>query len=153
MKKQEIHIRRFSFSDLDRIIEIERNSFTIDTFSADEFRHWYRKCPELFIVAEVLGTIAGYVIACILPEKGNIVSIAVDPLYRRRGIGKALTNFAVDQLKANALEVVELEVRITNADGISFWENLGFSPIGTIPDFYRDGAEALCMKKLIQGNQ
>lgn len=153
MREQEIHIRRFSLSDLDRIIEIEQNSFTLDAFSEDVFKRWYRKCPDLFIVAEVAGVIAGYTITCILPRKGDIVSIAVDPLYRSIGIGKALMNFTIDQLRANGIEVVELEVRPTNSGGIRFWESLGFFTIGTIPGFYRDGMEALHMRKLVQENK
>ena len=57
----EIRIRHFSISDLPGVLEIELASFRmVDAWSRPIFRKWYRKCPDLFIVAEISGTIAGY---------------------------------------------------------------------------------------------
>jgi len=151
MITHEIRIRHFflSYSDLDRIIEIERASFTIDAFSEAAFKKWYYKCPDLFIVAEISGVVVGYMITCVLPEKGDIVSVAIDPSYRREGVGKTLVDFTLNYLKTSSVKTVELEVRTTNIVGICFWESLGFFPIGTIAHFYRDGAEALRMRKIL----
>lgn len=146
---EDIHIRRFSFSDLPRILEIEHASFTVDAFSEDTFRRWYNKCPELFTVAEISGLIVGYMSSCILPEKGDIVSIAVDPLYRRKGVGRALVNYTLKEMASARVQVVELEVRKTNTEAIRFWESFGFFPVRIIPNFYRDGAEALQMRKFL----
>ena len=56
---QEIRIRHFSLADLPRVLEIEPASFTmVDAWSTPIFRKWYRQCPDLFIVAEISGTIA-----------------------------------------------------------------------------------------------
>jgi ribosomal-protein-alanine N-acetyltransferase len=150
MTTHEIRVRCFSLLDLDdlnRIVEIERASFPIDAFSKATLRRLYHKCPDLFIIAEIPGIIVGYMITCIFPEKGDIVSIAIDPAYRRKGVGRTLVDFAFYNLKIFGVKVVELEVRTTNIEGIRFWESLGFFPIGTIPHFYRDGAEALRMRK------
>jgi ribosomal-protein-alanine N-acetyltransferase len=100
-------------------------------------------------VAESEGKIVGYMITCILSDKGDIVSIAVDPFYRRKGVGRALAEFTFKHLKLHQIKMVELEVRTTNSEGISFWKNLGFFPIGTIKSFYRDGADAFRMRKLL----
>lgn len=149
----DVRIRLFLLSDLPRIMEIEHASFTVDAFSEGTFKRWYAKCPDLFIIAEVSGLIVGYMITCILPEKGDIVSIAVDPLHRHKGVGRALVDYTLKELTLSKVKVVELEVRTTNVEAIRFWESFGFFPIGTIPHFYRDGAAALRMRKFLDKDQ
>jgi len=152
-RDNEIYVRRFSPSDMRRVIEIERTSFAIDAFSEIIFMSWYNKCPELFILAKASGMTVGYMSTCVLNGKGDVVSIAVDPSYRRRGAGKTLADYTIKELESSTAEVVELEVRTSNIEGIRFWEDLGFFPIGTVPYFYRDGAEALQMRKLLGNNR
>lgn len=90
MTINKINVRCFSLTDLNRIMEIEHASFTIDSFSEDIFMSWYHKCPYLFIVAEISGVVVGYMITCIVHKKGYVASIAVDPAYRHKSeIGRA----------------------------------------------------------------
>ena len=145
---QEIRIRHFSIADLPRVLEIEPASFRmVDAWSKPIFRKWYRKCPDLFIVAEISGTIAGYMCTSIEQKTGEIESIAVDPAFRRQGVASALMDYTLREMQASGITTVELQVRTTNTGGIRFWQNAGFSPSGILPNFYDDGAEALQMKK------
>lgn len=147
---KELKIRRFVLSDLDRILEIEHISFSLDAFSRRTFVRLYHKCSDLFIVTEMDKKIVGYMITCSLRKKGYIASIAVDPDYRQKGVGRALTTFTFEQLKARGMEMVELEVRKTNREGIDFWEGLGFSPLRLLPNFYEDGEDAVKMRKMLR---
>jgi hypothetical protein len=52
-----IYVKPFSLLDIERILEIEKSSFTSDTFSEDMFKYLYDKCYDLFIVAEMEGLI------------------------------------------------------------------------------------------------
>jgi ribosomal-protein-alanine N-acetyltransferase len=132
---QEICIRHFSLADLPRVLEIEPASFRmVDAWSKPIFRKWYRQCPDLFIVAEISGTIAGYMCTSIEQKTGEIESIAVDPAFRRQGVASALMDYTLREMHANT-------------GSIRFWQNVGFSPSGILPKFYDDGAEALQMKK------
>jgi ribosomal-protein-alanine N-acetyltransferase len=144
---QEIRIRHFSLADLPRILEIEPASFRmVDAWSKLIFRKWYRQCPDLFIVAEISGTI-GYMCTSIEQKTGEIESIAVDPAFRRQGVASALMDYTLREMQASGITTVELQVRTTNTGGIRFWQNAGFSLSGILPNFYDDGAEALQMKK------
>lgn len=149
LMRNKINVRCFSLKDLNRIMEIEQVSFTIDPFSEDIFRIWYHKCPYLFIVAEISGVVVGYMITCIVYKKGYVVSIAVDPAYRHKSVGRTLSYFTFNCLKTSGVKMIELEVRTTNIEGIRFWENLGFFPLRTIPHFYHDGTDAIKMRKLL----
>jgi len=147
----EILIRQFSPSDLDRIIELENISFQADSFSEATFKDYYHKCPDLFVVAEMSGVIVGYMITCVVSEKALVVSVAVDPGCRRKGIGSALAKSTFNRLSASGVRTVELRVRTTNTEGRRFWENLKFLPVTAIPHFYSDGAEALHMERVLGG--
>ncbi|MFZ3107077.1 MAG: GNAT family N-acetyltransferase [Candidatus Hydromicrobium sp.] len=149
MTINKINVRCFSLTDLNRIMEIEHASFTIDSFSEDIFMSWYHKCPYLFIVAEISGVVVGYMITCIAHTKGYVASIAVDPAYRHKSVGKTLVYFTFNHLKMSGVKIIELEVRSTNIESIRFWENLGFFPLRTISNFYNDGTDALKMRKLL----
>ena len=145
---QEIRIRQFSMADLPRALEIETVSFRmVDAWSKPIFRKWYRRCSDLFIVAEVSGTIAGYMCTSVEQKTGEIESIAVDPAFRRQGVASALMDYTLREMRASTVTTVELQVRTSNTGGIRFWQNVGFSPSGILPNFYDDGAEALQMKK------
>ncbi len=81
-----------------------------------------------------------------------MASIAVDPAYRHKKVGRALANFSFKQLRACGVKVVELEVRATNKEGIGFWKKLGFLPLRRVPRFYEDGEDALTMRKILKGD-
>jgi [ribosomal protein S18]-alanine N-acetyltransferase len=144
-----IILRKFSLKDLNRIMEIENASFASDVFSKNIFLNLYRKCSNLFIIAEISKIIAGYMITCNLYRKWKVISIAIDPIYRCKGIGSYLANTTFDQLKASSAKSIELEVRITNTEGICFWKSLGFLPLKIIPNYYHNGKDALIMRKLL----
>jgi [ribosomal protein S18]-alanine N-acetyltransferase len=145
----EVIIRKFSLKELSRIMEIENVSFASDAFSENTFLNLYHKCSDLFIIAEISRIIAGYIITCNLYRKWRVVSIAIDPIYRYKGIGSSLVNTTINQLKTSSNKSLELEVRITNSEGICFWKSLGFLPIKIIPNYYHDGIDALLMRKLL----
>ena len=151
MPSEEFSIRPFSptNSDLAQVIRIENASFTTDAYQIEDFQQVYHKCSELSIVAEIAGRIAGYMMTCVLSNRGHVFSLAVSPAYRRRGVGEALFRYTVDRLSERGIRRIELEVRRTNDVGRSFWNRMGFLPVVTIPDFYDDGAEALLMRKVI----
>ncbi len=142
--------------DFERILELEGASFTSDAYSEHTFWYYHQRCPDLFLVAEYEKTILGYLICCIYLQgqkqqrRGHIVSIAVDPLYRRRGIGKALVEFTFDYLEALSVAYVEIEVRVDNEAGLRFWRSFGFQQTVTIPRYYSDGCDGFKMHRYFE---
>lgn len=142
-----IKLRRFSLSDLPRILELERASFPIDPFSATTFRHYYLLYPAGFFVAECEGNIVGYIVGHTTQNCGQIDSIAVEKKHQRRGIGKKLSIILLDQFRKDKISLVELEVRLGNQAAISLYQALGFVIIKTIKNYYSDGTDAYIMRK------
>lgn len=144
-----LKLRLFTSADLGSILEIEQCSFGLEAFSKETFLSLSQRFPELFIVAETNERIVGYMITCGFRHKGHVASIAVAPSCKHKRIGTALANFTFEKLKAYGAKYVELEVRITNREGLGFWKRLGFLPSKVVRRFYEDGEGALRMKKML----
>jgi ribosomal protein S18 acetylase RimI-like enzyme len=91
---------------------------------------------------EMIGFIAGD------PRQSNgvvwIATVAVDPRFRRRGIGSALMLACEAQVR---LPAVKLTVRISNQGAISMYEKLGYRTSDIWRAYYSDGEDGLVMSK------
>lgn len=148
-----LKIRCFRLTDLSRILEIERHSFGLDAFSRERFVEWHHLSSGLFLVAEMDERIVGYMITGTGINKAYVVSVAVDPVYRKKGVGRTLSSFTFKKLEKRGFTRVELEVRITNRVGIGFWKSLSFFPVRVVPRVYSDGEAAVKMRKLLEGTR
>jgi ribosomal-protein-alanine N-acetyltransferase len=80
-----------------------------------------------------------------LVKKGHVVSVAVLPEHRRKGIGEALVTQAMEGMRKYNAKQCFLEVRVTNQEAISLYKKLGFEVTRTIHGYYADGEDAFVM--------
>jgi len=73
-----------------------------------------------------------------------ISTIAVDPRYQRRGIGRALLLACEAQVN---LPVVKLTVRLSNHGAIALYEKEGYHTADIWRGYYNDGEDGLVMAK------
>jgi ribosomal protein S18 acetylase RimI-like enzyme len=59
-------------------------------------------------------------------HRGWVYYLAVDPQQRRRGLGRRMMNEAEHWLRSRGAVKVNLMVRHSNADALSFYEHLGY---------------------------
>ncbi|WP_460126217.1 GNAT family N-acetyltransferase [Stetteria hydrogenophila] len=82
---------------------------------------------------------------------GHLVSIAVMPAYRRRGIGKALLSETIRVMRdVYKVDAIYLEVRVSNKPAISLYEKLGFRKVRIAHAYYADGEDAYIMVKRLR---
>ncbi len=151
-------IREARPEDLAEIIGINMISLREhypEYFWRDHLRLW----GKAFLVAELGGRIVGYIMTrversighfgSLIPRKlGHIVSIAVLPQFRRRGIATKLMEEALKRLKEiYGVKEVYLEVRVSNLPAIKLYEKLGFVKVRRIKYYYLDGEDAWLMAK------
>jgi len=137
-------IRPLSYSDLPRVIAIERRAFPTP-WSLAMFVLELSK-PSGICLAAVDGRnkLLGYLICSRYDQVWHLMNIAVDPRARRIGIGSALLDEMVARGSADA--PYTLEVRMSNAPAIALYERFGFRAAGTRPRYYHDtGEDALIM--------
>jgi ribosomal-protein-alanine N-acetyltransferase len=116
----------------------------------------YRRYPETFIVADENGHTVGYIMCRIevglsnlgltgIVKKGHVVSIAVMPEHRRKGIAKALMTVAMEGMRQYNAKQCYLEVRLTNEAAVELYKKLGFEISRTVHGYYADGEDAYVM--------
>jgi ribosomal-protein-alanine N-acetyltransferase len=155
--QQTFKLRKFALSDLQRVTEINRlclpENYT-DTFYVD----LYKRYPETFIVAEENSEIVGYIMCRVevglssislggVIKKGHVVSIAVMPDHRRKGVGETLVKSAMEAMKLYKAKQCFLEVRVTNDPAVGLYKKLGFEVSRTVHGYYADGEDAYMMTR------
>jgi len=142
-----LKIRRFKLSDLEKIIEIEKNSFP-QPWSKAYFKKIYKEHPNDFMVAELSGKVAGYILGYVKPNRsGSIGTLAVTRRYRRQGIGKQLVNLIMQRMKQKDIKEISLHTRKKNRIANSFHKKVGFRTIEIIKKYYPNNEDAYLMRR------
>lgn len=85
----------------------------------------------------------GYAGGWIVDGQVQVLKVATDPAYRRRGIAQELlAHIARDARDLGASEMT-LEVRLSNTGAHAFYERLGLKRIGVRPRYYSDREDAV----------
>lgn len=148
-------IRRCAAADIPSIIRV--NGLTLPEHYSDDFYYQILKMyPETFFVAELDGSVVGYIMCRIeyglsllrrfgLAKKGHIISIAVLEEHRGKGIGTKLIQQALREVRNDSGKEAYLEVRVTNEGAITLYKRLGFRVVSTLAGYYKDGESAFTM--------
>ena len=91
------------------------------------------KSPDLFVVAEVGGRLAGTVIGGWDNWRGHIYRLAVHPDFRRRGLARALTDEIERRLQARGARRIYALAATKQEMGVKFWESLPYEKSKDIP--------------------
>lgn len=95
--------------------------------SEEGIRSFLERNPDLSFVAIERGALVGTVLCGHDGRRGFLYHLAVAQASRRRGIGKALTQAALDALSATGIRKCHLFVLNANTEGLAFWDLLGWS--------------------------
>ena len=103
---------------------------------------------SLWLVALADGRVVGYVGSQAVLDAADVMNVAVDCAFRRRGIARVLLTALVDRLAARGVSSLALEVRPSNGGALALYRSLGFSEAGRRPGYYRNPREdALILRK------
>jgi len=155
-------------ADIKEVMEIERVSFPTP-WSARAYRHELtendlshyfvvrqRRTQEsapglLSRVRRSLGggarpPILGYGGFWMMAGEAHISTIAVQPSWRRRGLGELLLAAMLDRAIELGAEIATLEVRVSNIVAQNLYRKYGFEQVGLRRRYYSDrGEDALIM--------
>ncbi len=143
---QQLQIRQFRAEDISAISDIEQLSFK-DPFPTYFLSQLADANPDTFLVAVKGDKIVGYAVIDKWPDHDHLVSIAVLPESRRKGVGQALLANLIEKLQTGSLR---LEVRRSNKAALDLYRKNGFVQTGLAHSYYTDGEDALQMEKLVQ---
>tara|TARA_B100000965_G_scaffold16747_1_gene12615 strand:- start:17 stop:439 length:423 start_codon:yes stop_codon:yes gene_type:complete len=85
--------------------------------------------------------------AWLVMDELQITSLAVHPTHQRKGLGKSLLNEIITRSNTFRTNHIHLEVKETNEPAKAFYKSMGFKIEGKRLNFYKDGSNALILKK------
>ena len=144
-----IELRRLEMRDLDRIEEIERESYPTPwsrSMFAGELAKPSSVCLGAFDTER--GVLVGYLIISRYVDAWHVMNVAVEPSERRNGIAQKLLERLFELTANDSRRGYTLEVRVSNENAIRLYERLGFEARGLRRGYYTDNREdALIMWK------
>lgn len=127
-----ISVRRAVGDDLERIFAIQATAPEASQWHADDYLAFNTH------VAVVGGSIVGFLVSRQVADgEREILNVAVDPAYRRRGVARQLIREEMGRWPGTHF----LEVRESNAAARRLYASLGFEQVGERPSYYENPDE------------
>lgn len=141
-----LRIDRMTLEDLPKVHAIERASFSTP-WPADAYRSELQTNRlATYLVARAGDEVVAFAGIWLMVDEAHITTFAVDPAWRRRGIGERLLLAVLETAIGRQAREATLEVRLSNVAARRLYEKYGFRPVGLRPRYYTDnGEDALIM--------
>jgi GNAT superfamily N-acetyltransferase len=155
--KSSFAIRKARLEDFEEIYDIfchvleegETYSYTLAEMTPERsLAYWISAPGTQCFVADIDGKVAG--VTAIRPNRtgraGHVAnaSFMVHPDYRRRGIARALGQFALKQAKKMGYNAMQFNFVVSvNKVAVALWQSLGFNIIGTMPKGFKHAKKGL----------
>lgn len=142
-----MEIKAMKEAQVPQIAALERVCFS-DPWSEKSILSELENPLSCWLVAMDGERLAGYVGSQTVLGETDMMNLAVDPDYRRKGLGKELILSLIEALSQRGSRCLTLEVRDSNAPARALYEGLAFQEIGRRRNYYRNPREdALIYKK------
>jgi ribosomal-protein-alanine N-acetyltransferase len=154
----EIRIRRMGEADLSDVLRIERASFAVPWTPAT-FAGLLRRADAHLLVAEAeplrgVLSLVGYAAVWVVVDQAELGDIAVDPEWRRRGIGQRLLDAVLALMRQQGVRELFLEVRASNVDAQRLYQRNGFTEVGRRQNYYsRPREDALVLRRQMEAGR
>jgi ribosomal-protein-alanine N-acetyltransferase len=141
--------------NVERLASIHGAGFPGAAWSAADLAALLREETVFGIVARranAFGTrsAVGFVLVRTVAGEAEILTIAVAPSHRGRGVGRALVEEAMRRLYRDRVDSLFLEVDAGNTAALALYRRLGFTKVGERKGYYAHGtvpgATALVMR-------
>ena len=141
-----VEIKASGFSDLSQALKLDREAFGPDAWTILDYLGVFSEESVRKFTALVDGRFAGFAAAEFDSEEEAVclMTLAVRPEFRRRGLGMALLQRCETAFGAKP---AYLYVDSDNQSAIRLYEKSGYRKTGIIPGYYMNGHDAIIMKK------
>ena len=148
-------LRDVHWTDIEQLAQLERELFADDAWSQQTWWAELAGRPRRDYVAEVEGAeVLGYAGLDHGGDVADVMTIAVAPSARGRGLGRRLLDELETRARAGRAASVMLEVRADNPVARTLYASLGFEEIGVRPRYYQpEGVDAVVNKLLMENRR
>jgi ribosomal protein S18 acetylase RimI-like enzyme len=103
---------------------------------------WHVRDPDSVVLTARSGAkLTGFAIMRYRDDTAHLNLLAVDPAYRRQGVGRRLIEWLEETALTAGTFVIGLELRESNEAARAFYRALGYRELGQIAGYYQ-GVEA-----------
>lgn len=141
-------IRRANTDDVEELYLIETICFRERRFKREHIL-WILHNPHAATFIDREDKTRGTLMLLVEGGICRVLSLAVHPAYRLRGLGREFMRIAENWAAENKASAVKLEVSTNNAGAIEFYKRLGYQNAGMLPHYYSWGEDAYSMSKEI----
>lgn len=142
-----LHIEPAAPRDADAVATLHARSF---------YRGWPRQDIEAYlgdadtptlVACDAKRRVAGFAMLRLLGDDAELMTIAVDPKFRNKGVGAALMHACFEDLRMTPSRRMILEVAADNPSAIRLYEKLGFVKLSERQGYYArpDGRPATAL--------
>lgn len=138
-----MNIRWMIGTDTQQVVDIDKASFP-DAWSTSNLINNLRQRNCIGMVAEsstgICGTvIAGYMVYLLQPHGIELIRFAVDPEFRRSGVGRAMIEKLKNKVSAQGRKQIKLVVSERSPSAHYFFKSLGFRAVDVVRDWDDEG--------------
>ena len=142
-------IRPMRLGDLDEVLQIENEVFPMPWSRASYVHELTHTDVGHYLVVRLKqggeGPLLAYGGFWLVENEAHISTLAVDPRWRRKGLGELVLLNLLRWAVAEGADLATLEVRLSNRAAQSLYHKYGFQVVGERPRYYSNGETALIM--------
>jgi ribosomal-protein-alanine N-acetyltransferase len=135
-----ITIRRMNEMDIDGVLAVEQQSFTVPWSRAGFVAEMKNELSYYLVMVES-GKIIGYAGMWIIVDEAHVTNVAIAPEHRGQKLGEKLMAALIEHAKSRGAVSMTLEVRTTNTVAQSLYAKFGFASRGIRRNYYTDTQE------------
>jgi ribosomal protein S18 acetylase RimI-like enzyme len=129
-------IEVMQLTDYDELVAFWTGKEGVELNESDEreaIGRYLERNKNLSLVVRDQGRIVGAILSGNDGRRGYLHHLAVDEAYRGKGIGRALVERCLSDLKAIGVPRCNVFYMADNPKGKAFWERLGYRPVKFLP--------------------
>lgn len=142
-----LHVEPAETQDAQRLAQLHQQGFFRGWPVADFIGFLADPATPAYIACDARRRIAGFALIRLVSDESELLTIAVDPKWRGKGVGRALLDAVFADLMMSSARKMFLEVDAENRPAIKLYEKLGFSTISSRKGYYAkpDGSAATAL--------
>ncbi|WP_291409785.1 ribosomal protein S18-alanine N-acetyltransferase [Devosia sp.] len=142
-----LHVEPAETQDAQRLAQLHQQGFFRGWPVADFIGFLADGATPAYVACDAKRRIAGFALIRLVADESELLTIAVDPKWRGKGVGRALLDAVFADLMMSPARKMFLEVDAENRPAVKLYERLGFSTISSRKGYYAkpDGSAATAL--------
>jgi [ribosomal protein S18]-alanine N-acetyltransferase len=142
-----LHIEPAEAQDAERLAQLHAQGFYRGWPREDFASYITGQATPVYVACDAKRRIAGFAMLRFAADEVELITVAVDPKWRSRGVGAALMRAVFDDLLMSPARRMFLEVAADNPAAITLYKKLGFTELSRREGYYArtNGAPATAL--------